>query len=267
MNAELPTVSIDRDSPLPFYFQLKDVLERQILDSHWLPGDQVPSEAQLCEHFELSRTTVRQALDELEQDGLVRRERGRGTFVAEPNASAFLQSTAGFFEEATRLGHDVRSRVLRREVAALPDWAATALELDVGSEGVVLERLRWLDDEPVMYVHNYLPERYAAAVLEADLETGSLYATLREAYDFQVAGGRRTLHAAAAEQHIAALLQVDPGSPLLLLESISWGSDDVPLETYVAWHVSDRARIAVHVVDMPLETRGGLEAFRLETRP
>lgn len=266
MNLELPTVPIDRDSPVPFYFQLKDVLEREILDSHWLPGEQVPSESKLCDHFGLSRTTVRQALDELERDGLIRRERGRGTFVAEPGASAFLQSTAGFFEEASRLGHEVRSRVLRREIAPLPAWATSALSLPEGSDGLVLERLRSLDGAPVMYVHNFLPERYASAVLDADLETGSLYATLREAYDLQVAGGRRTLHAAAAEEDIARLLQVDPGSPLLVLESISWDTDEVPFETYIAWHVSDRARIAVSVVDMKMTDHTGTEAFRLETR-
>src|SRR5207253_280318 len=95
----LPRSTIDRRSPVPFYFQLKTLLERDIRSRYLLPGERLPSEPSLCRHFGVSRSTVRQALAELELDGLVHRERGRGTFVREPESASWLLQSEGFFHD------------------------------------------------------------------------------------------------------------------------------------------------------------------------
>src|ERR671914_659967 len=108
---------IDRRSPVPFYFQLRQLIRDEIAAGRWEPGERIPSENELCRHFGVSRTTVRQALSELESEGLLHKEKGRGSFVAEPRSSSwFLQSSHGFHDEATRAGRTVTSRVLRREL-------------------------------------------------------------------------------------------------------------------------------------------------------
>jgi GntR family transcriptional regulator len=258
--AVLPASRIDRSSPVPFYFQLRELLRAEIASGRWPPGERLLSEPDICKHFDVSRTTLRQALGSLEAEGLIRRDKGRGTFVAEPRSSSWLlQSSGGFFDEASRGGHAVTSRVLRAEVAALPAWASRALELAEEEEGLSLERVRWVDDRLVMYVETHLPRRFADVVLSADLENGSLYRTLEERLGCVVASGRRLVEATTAGTHLADLLQVDSGSPLLYVESVSFDDNDAPFECYRAWHRPDRTKIEVQVLAHDMARRAGLD--------
>jgi GntR family transcriptional regulator len=240
---------IDRRSPIPYYFQLKRLVADEIRSGRWERGTRLPSEAELCDSTGLSRTTVRQALGELEREGSLRKEKGRGTFVAEPLASSWLlQSSHGFHEDATRAGKAVTSRVLRCELEVLPDWAADALDMPPGSHGLTLERARWVDGQLAMYVITHLAHQLADTVLAADLEHGSLYRTLAEREGLTVAGGRRVVEAVTAAEELARLLEVEPGAPLLFVESVSWDEHQRPFECYRAWHRSDRSKIEVQVV-------------------
>lgn len=256
---------IDRRSPVPFFFQLKSLIAEELEAGRWLPGMRIPSEPELGRHFGVSRATVRQALAELEREGRLRREKGRGTFVTEPRSSAwFLQSAHGFHDEATQAGRTVSSKVLRCELTALPSWAAAALELPSGSEGVLLERVRSVDDELVMYVESYLRPDLADVVLGADLTQGSLYQLLREEAGVEVGGGRRVVEATSAPSDLASLLGVKPGFALLHVEAVSLDESGRPFEAYRAWHRSDRTKIAVQVVGGELAETAGLESPSLE---
>jgi GntR family transcriptional regulator len=258
-NTALPPVAIDRRSPIPFYFQLTELLTREIETGRWAAGERLPSEPAICKQFGVSRTTVRQALAALESDGLIRREKGRGTFVAEHRPGGWLlQSAHGFYEEAERAGHAVRSRVLRRASEPLPGWASDVLRLRPGSVGVTVERLRWMDDRLVMYVVSHFPPQFAEALLAADLETTSLYRVLEEHEGVTVAGGRRVVEAARADRSLAKLLEVKSGAPLLSVEAVSWNERLEPFECYRAWHRADRTKIEVHVVHEEAAAKAGL---------
>jgi len=265
-NIVLPAVAIDRRSPIPFYFQLTELLTREIETGRWAVGERLPSEPAICEQFGVSRTTVRQALMALESEGLIRREKGRGTFVAEQESGGWLlQSSHGFYEEAERAGHAVQSRVLGRKVEALPVWASESLRLQPGSEGVTVERLRWIDEHLVMYVISHFPATVAEALLHADLETGSLYRVLEDRQGLVVAGGRRVVAATRADHKLAELLEVDPGSPLLCVEAVSWDNGLQPFECYRAWHRADRTKIEVRVVHQETAAKVGLGLDELRT--
>jgi GntR family transcriptional regulator len=258
--ALLPDTPIERDSPVPFYFQLRKILSEEIESGRWPAGDRLPSEPVMCEHFDISRTTVRQALADLEAEGLIRKEKGRGAFVTERRPSGWLlQSSHGFYEDAVRSGDKVTSRLLRRETGPLPPWAADALRLPAGAEGATVERLRWVDGFLVMYVITHLPMELADAVMDADLELGSLYKTLEERSGLTVHGGRRVVEAVVAGADLARLLEVEPGAPLLFVESVSWGPDLRPFECYRAWHRSDRAKIEIQAVPHEVVTRAGVD--------
>ncbi|MGH3104818.1 MAG: GntR family transcriptional regulator [Gaiellaceae bacterium] len=259
-----PSGSIDRRSPIPLYFQLKKLLEEEIAAGRLAPGDRLPSEPTICARFFVSRTTVRQALAKLESDGQIRKEKGRGTFIADPHSNSWhLQSAQGFYDEAVRHGHEVTSRVLRLEVALLPRWASNALGLPPGSDGVTLERLRFIDEWPVMYVLNHLPPHLAETVLSADFEHGSLYRTLEEREALTVLGGRRLVEAVNAEEELAALLGVEPGAAVLFVESVSWQDERRPFECYRAWHRADRTKIEVQVLHEEIATRAGVSTSTL----
>jgi GntR family transcriptional regulator len=241
---------IDRQSPVPFYFQLAAVLEHEIAAGRWSAGTRIASEPDLCKLFGVSRSVVRQALQRLEQEGLIIRRKGYGTFVAEARPRSWLlQSSDGFFQdEADRHGRRVTSRVLRLELAPLPRWASDALDLPEESPGVTMERLRWLDGEVALHVSDHVPERLAATVLGLrDDPSESLYQLLRRVEGIEVAGGRRSVEAAAAGPKLAKLLEVDPGAPLAFIESVVWDGELRPFHCFRTWLRTDRIRIEMEV--------------------
>jgi GntR family transcriptional regulator len=248
---ELPDTVIDRTSPLPFYFQLAELLEQEIASGRWAPGARIPSEPELCEQFGLSRTTIRQALARLEQRGLIQRLKGQGTFVQRSQPGLWLlQSSEGFFqEEVDRLGRTVTSRVLRAERGPLPTWACTALELPPRSEGATLERLRSVDGLVALYVINHLVDRVADAALAISNPNESLYRRLHERADTTPHGGRRTLEAVAAEPWLSELLELNPGAPVAFIESVAWDENMRRFDCYRAWLRTDRTRIDIQAAD------------------
>jgi GntR family transcriptional regulator len=251
----LPTNTIDRDSPVPFYFQLSELLEQEILEGRWQPGFRLPSEPGISAHYGLSRTTIRQALARLEQEGLIVRRKGQGTFVADSRARSWLlQSSAGFFEEEVeRMGRLVTSVVLRTVVrGALPRWAAAALGL-AGAEGATLERVRSVDGLVAMYNVNHLPPGLAELVLPLRDPNESLYGRIKERAGVEAVGGRRVLEAVRAEQRLAELLEVPVGAPLVFIESVTWDRNLRPFDVYQSWLRTDRMKIDVSVASSPTQ--------------
>ena len=108
---------IDRNSPLPYYVQMKDAIKQQIENGNWKPGDIVPGEPELCRIFDVSRSVVRQALKEMTYEGLVVRQKGKGTFVAEPKINeSLVQKLTGFYQDMVDRGHEPVTQVLKQEV-------------------------------------------------------------------------------------------------------------------------------------------------------
>jgi GntR family transcriptional regulator len=247
--AELPDPLIDRASPVPFYFQLAEVLEGEILSGRWEPGARIPSEPELCVHYNLSRATVRQALTRLEQRSLIERRKGQGSFVRAGQPGLWLlQSSEGFFQdEVDRLGRTVTSKVLRAERGPLPVWACQALELPLGADGATLERLRSLDGEVALYVVNHLADHVADVALAIENPNESLYRRVGERMGIVPYGGRRTLEAVPAEAVLAGLLGLDPGAPVVYIESVAWDEAMRPFDCYRAWLRTDRTKIDIQV--------------------
>jgi GntR family transcriptional regulator len=247
--APLPSSEIDRGSPVPFYFQLAGILEQQIVSQIWSAGDRMPSEPELCDHFGVSRSTVRQALARLEHEGLVARRKGHGTYVMDARRpSSLLQSAEGLFQdEVDRLGSAVTSKVLRLETGELPAWASEALELPEGSDGVTIERLRSVDDLVAFYVVNHLPINLAKAVERLSDPNESLYRALADAEGVRVSGARRVLEAVDAGKKLARLLEVKPSAAIAFVESVSWDAEMRPFDCYRAWVRTDRMKIVVQV--------------------
>ncbi len=240
---------IERGSPIPLYVQLKEILCEAIESGLWRPGERIPSEPELCEAFGVSRTVVRQALKELAFEGLVVREQGKGTFVAEPKISeGLVQKLTGFYQDMVERGHRVQTMVMRQEVLPASHRVADRLRLKPGDPVIRIDRLRSVNEEPIVFVTTYLPYHLCPSLLQADLSAQSLYAFLERECGLRLGRGRRTIEAVPASEYEAKLLQVEKGAPLILLDSVSYLDGGTPIEYYRALHRGDRSRFEVDLI-------------------
>lgn len=215
----------------------------------WEPGDQLPGEIELCGMYDVSRTVIRQALNDMVHAGLVVRRKGRGTFVAEPKIrESLVQRLTGFYQDMTERGHEPVSDVLKQEVVPAAPSVANQLEVDPQAPVVEIERLRYIQDEPIVLVTTYLPESLCPDLVHADLSEQSLYAYIEEHYGLVIVRGRRTVQAVPANEYEAEHLDVPKGAPLILLDSVSYLEDGTPLEYYHALHRGDRSQFEVELV-------------------
>lgn len=239
---------INRGGAIPFYFQLREILAADI-GRAFKPGDMLPPEGDLCTQYGVSRTVVRQALDELSRDGMIYKLKGKGTFVTSRSAdSSYVQDVAGFFSAMTSRGHTVTSQVLRQEVVPASAHVARMLAIDIGASVVAIDRVRSVDDTPLSVVRAWLPHNMVPGLESIDLTAISMYAVMRERYGQRPHRGTRSIEAIAISEEDAAHVGVPAGSPALRLESIARNEQDVPLEYYVSVYRGDRSKLEIQLV-------------------
>jgi GntR family transcriptional regulator len=240
-SARARATSVVRTVGTPYYLQIAEILRAGIGDGKWEPGQLIPSEASLCEMFGVSRTAIRQALAQLVVEGLLHKEKGRGTFVARPHMAIAVQELRGFFDEMSAAGRAATTEVLRQEVTTAPVAIASALAVPVGAPVVCLDRLRSVAGEPLVHATTYLPWPRFADLLDVDFATAGLYATLDEVYGVRPHGGLRRLEAVSATPVQARLLGVRARDALLRVVASNVDASRVPFEAFDAYYRGDRA--------------------------
>jgi GntR family transcriptional regulator len=235
--------TIDRSSPVPYYYQLRQLLERAVAGGTLAPGDQLPTEASLCVRYEVSRTVVRQALSDLERTGLVTRLKGKGTFVSEPKVSEFVaQSLTSLHEDLSGRGERLQTKVLRLEVEPVSPHVAAMLQLPESEQIVLLERLRFLRGEPLVVTTAYMPHSICAPILDLDMSDRSLFETYEQELGLKLHRGSRAMEARAATTEVAHHLGVPEGAPVLVFSGVTYLEDGRPIEYFIGLHRGDRSR-------------------------
>jgi GntR family transcriptional regulator len=235
--------TIDKGSPVPYYYQLRQLLERAVAGGALAPGEQIPTEASLCERYDVSRTVVRQALSDLERTGLVTRLKGKGTFVTQPKVSEFVaQSLTSLHEDLTGRGERLETKVLRLEVEPVSPHVAKMLELPESEQIVLLERLRYLRGEPLVVTTAYMPYSICAPILDLDMSDRSLFETYERELGLKLHRGTRAIEARAATGEVAQHLGVSEGAPILAFTGVTYLDNGLPIEYFVGLHRGDRSR-------------------------
>uniref|UniRef100_A0A832I9E1 GntR family transcriptional regulator n=1 Tax=Pseudothermotoga hypogea TaxID=57487 RepID=A0A832I9E1_9THEM len=250
---------INKDSPVPLYYQIENILLKWITQ-HLKPGDLLPTEKELCEAFGVSRIVIRQALSELANRSMIRRKRGVGTVVIKPKIDEYLVSKlTGFYADMKSQGLEPVTKLLSKNLIKANELLAYYLGLDVGEKVFEIRRLRFVRDEPILIVINYIPEKFCPELLDEDLERQSLYEILESKFKIELVWGERTIEAISAGPDDSKLLQVKRGAPLIFLRSITYTHNNVPIEYYEAKHRADRTRFVTR-----LFKTSNLEAWDLE---
>jgi len=241
--------SINFESHIPYYIQLMDILQEKVKHAEWNPGDQIPGEQDLCENYQVSRTVVRQALQELEYEGVITRQRGKGTFVTSPKISeGLVQKLTGFYQDMVERGLKPGSKVLNQNVSPSSEKVARFLNIKPGEKVIDIQRLRYINGEPIQLVTTYIPYEICPALESVDLTNRSLYEYLEKECGIFIAKGHRYIESVLANDHEAGLLGIERGAPLLMLDSVSFSENGQPIEYYHALHRGDRSRFEVELV-------------------
>ena len=222
-----PTTLIS-DSASPLYRQLMQRLRSDIAAGVYPTGSRIPSEAELGEAYQVSRVTVRKALAELTQEGLLRRRQGKGTFVCAPRITQSLRDVNSFHEACRLMGRTPGTRLISAQLVTAGEKAAEELLLPEGARVVEIVRLRMADGQPVMLETNCFPES-AAWLLEEALD-GSLYHLL-ESHGLVPSRGIHEISLCYATPAQARLLDVNAGDALLRLEQVICDQNGAPLHT------------------------------------
>ena len=237
----------------PQYRQIERSLRERIASLP--PGERVPSDAELCAEFGVSRMTARNAMQRLAEDGLITREPGRGSFVATPPAFRRTNRLMTFSQEMRRQGRVPSSRILERAVGPATAAEAANLGIAVGAPVVRIRRLRQADGQPMALEAATLLGTSADAVMVADLAVGSLHDALARA-GFTLHRGTGTISAAAASADEATLLDIRAGDPLLVERRVISDRHGRRIESTESRYPADRYGL---VVRFDVEGRSGAE--------
>jgi GntR family transcriptional regulator len=235
---------IDAGNSIPLYAQVEQHIAADIADGRLPPHSQLPTEDQLIAQFGVSRITIRRAIQNLTARGLVEIRRGKGTFVARPRITQELTELSGFVEDMLALGRHPTARVLDKRVIAAGADVARHLALTPDSRVVRILRVRLADGVPMSLDETYLPESIGLQIMSHDLEVEPIFALLEQRYDIPLLEADYQLEATVAAPEVAAALEIDPGSPIFLIERTSYGVARMPLDYEKLFYRGD----AIHFV-------------------
>jgi GntR family transcriptional regulator len=226
----------------PLYQQLASKLRKQIAAGIFRPGDRLPSEDALCEEYGVSRITVRAALDQLVDAGLLWRQRGKGTFVSNRRVDHDLIHLTDFVEDMAASGLQPASRVTYWGEETVDEAIAGILGISTTMPVVRLDRLRVADDAPIAFDVTYLPLRYGRLLDRDRLESETIYHQLENQYGIPVVSGTFVIEASTADPELAGHLQVDDGAPVLVIRRTSFTESRDPIYFQIRSYRADRVR-------------------------
>ncbi len=223
-------ILIDKQSRIPYYYQLAEIVRQWIREE--LPKSDlvsIPSEPELAKMHSISRATVRQALDLLEREGLIYKAKGKGTFAAKARAKYNLTTLIPTTDDILRRGWTPTVKVISAQVVDAVGQVGTSLELSSTEQVFELCRLRLGNDQPISIQWSYIPVHLCPDLLDQEL-AGSLSHLLEERYNIRFSTAHEVLRARQVTSFESKLLEVDPASPVIYMERITYDQDRRPAE-------------------------------------
>lgn len=232
---------------LPLYHRICHALSQQIKDGKLSPGEQLPTELELMARYQVSRTTVRQALDAMVRDGLIIRKRGKGTFVARPYLPTPLTRLTSFYEDMAALGLKPGTRLLSLRQVKAPPQVAERLSMEQGTVVTAVECLRLANGEPILYTLSYLPVEVGSKLDPKQIETTALYTILEDYLGVPLVEGEYVIGAAKAGKAVSKALGIPVGAPMLLVERTTFTREMKPIAFDLRYQRADCIRYALRL--------------------
>ncbi|MDD3807773.1 MAG: GntR family transcriptional regulator [Candidatus Marinimicrobia bacterium] len=212
---------IDKNSIIPFYYQLQEVLENLIEQGYYKPDEKLPSENDLKEYLGISRATAQRAIKNLVDRGLAYRIQGKGTFVANKSIRFSIVASLSFSAEMIGMNKKVRSKLICADEIKAHKLISKMLKADENTRFYSIQRLRYVDEVPIALQTSYLPVDLVPGLIHKDIEEHSMFMTIKNEYGLNIVDAEETLQAVKATSYEANLLNIKPGDSVFLLERIT----------------------------------------------
>ncbi len=237
---------LNKQSPIPMYIQIEEQLKQQIQQGDFSIGMAIPSERELTERFGVSRMTVRQSITNLVNDGLLYREKGRGTFVASPKVEQPLNGLTSFTEDMLARGMVPSNEIITFEIRDPEADILADLRMQTGEKVYFIERIRFADEKTMAIERTYLPvARFPD--LHRDLLQGSLYAMIENNQQLKISHATQRMEAGMVKKEDAELLQINVPAAILMIERISYLAGDLPFELVRSTYRADRYKFTTDI--------------------
>lgn len=239
------------EEKIPKYYVLKRELIHKIEEEELGPDSPIPSERELMEQYQVSRITVRRAIDELVTGGFLYKIQGKGTYVKGDDYSQNLFAITSCTDDVRRLGRNPSKKVTVSEIVPADAKRARLLHTTVGENLFRLERITMADGEPLNYTVTYLPQKLFPGIEKYDFNSQSLYELLQKEYGVKFAKSRRTIEAVRTEEEIAEYLDIDEQMPVILFGSTTYGEvqgKEQPIESFTCYYRTDQYKFYIEQV-------------------
>ncbi|MCD7839676.1 MAG: GntR family transcriptional regulator [Erysipelotrichaceae bacterium] len=232
-------MKLNNSDSQPLYLQLKNTIKELIDSGEIAKGEKILSEKELCEKYQVSRITVRNALSELENEGYLIKKQGKGSYATKPKIFRPLVDSIGFTESCKNAGLESVSVVLKRELLPMNDLMQQSLLLDNNDKIIYIQRLRYAGGEPLMLENNYYSyNKYEFLMHEA--LTGSLYELLESKGIVCNQSLKTIITVTTAKGDLAQLLQVSLGAPLFVMDGVMGDSRGNPVHYSIQYVVGEK---------------------------
>ena len=246
------SMTIDRESHLPFHIQLRELLVERMKKGDWRPGTKIPGDEELCKTFQVSRTVVRQALRDLAYEGWIYRLRGKGTFVAEPRVSGvgLAKSLDSFYRSLNSRGIETQMKNLEKGIVPAEGSIAEMLEVEPMTPLIRIVQQFLVRDRPMFMTTSYIPYDLCRELIFADLTRRSIYEFLEQQCNIAIGRAQRNINAELAGKEYAEQFEVDEGEPLLHLESIGYSKEGKPIEYLDGYFLGKQVKFEVEILEV-----------------
>ncbi|PMD68864.1 GntR family transcriptional regulator [Companilactobacillus nuruki] len=224
---------------VPVYIQIHNEIRKEIESGKWAVGERIPSERQLSQDFDVSRMTLRQAIQTLVDEGILQRQVGSGTYVASSKVQEKMSGTTSFTEITEEQGKKPSSKTVSYHVADPSISELEKLKLKDGDQVLRMERIRYADKQPICFEVATIPIDIVNSLNKKDI-TSSLYKALEDKAGLKLGNATQTVSAILASEKIANFLNVKRGSAILRVRQITTLDDERPFEYVRSQYAGDR---------------------------
>lgn len=253
---------VDPSNPIPKYIQISAWLKELIQTGRYKKGEKLPSEIELSKTCDVNRNTLRQAIAELVSAGILRKEKGMGTFVSSSIPLALkhkLKSISSFRDDLREIGINDNTKVLKKSIEDAKNHIAKTLLLGANNKVIVIRRLRAGNDVPFIYEESYLPGDMFKQIMDMDL-TGSMYKLLSERFNIVLARCEQTIRAINLKGKIARILKLPENSAGIFMESVTFDQNSIPVEVLYSYYRGDKYIFEIELGRYRIQ-ENNLEAF------